>query len=202
MTVITPGREYPFETNAHDSGVAGDLTFRIENVDDVIVIPETGDGIIEFAEGEYRKLQTVPLVEGFYSAIFKRVSSGQEAVEQFEVAGAAAAANAKTRLARMVAATEDPVLDDDTLEDLLVGAQIADAQGRLPNEAGYDPTYDLNFAAAAGWDAKAGKASSRFGFSEDNQTFNRQHVFDHCERMARRYRSGAQLVPTHPLALR
>lgn len=109
---------------------------------------------------------------------------------------------AKAKLSRMVAATEDPILDDDALEELLTGALITDPQGRLPNETGYIETWDLNFAAASGWDEKAGKASGRFGFSEDSQTFNRQQVFDHCERMARRYRSGAQLVPTHPLALR
>lgn len=50
------------------------------------------------------------------------------------------------------------------------------------------PTWDLEAAAAKGWELKAGKAAEDFPFTTDAQTFERHKVMDHCERMAQNYR--------------
>lgn len=52
----------------------------------------------------------------------------------------------------------------------------------------WTPTWDLNAAAALGWQIKAGKASSRFNFASDGQNFQRAQTFDHCRQMERSFR--------------
>lgn len=52
----------------------------------------------------------------------------------------------------------------------------------------WTPTWDLNTAAAEGWELKAGKAAARFDFGTDGQTFQRSQVIAHCHRMAATYR--------------
>jgi len=54
--------------------------------------------------------------------------------------------------------------------------------------AEWKPTWDLNAAAAKGWELKAGKAAGRFDFGTDGQTFQRSQVVAHCNRMAGIYR--------------
>lgn len=50
------------------------------------------------------------------------------------------------------------------------------------------PTWDLDAAAARGWETKAGLAAEDFEFTTDAQTFRRQQVIDHCERKAAQHR--------------
>lgn len=64
------------------------------------------------------------------------------------------------------------------------------ADGVTYEEAGaalWTPTWDLNRAAAAGWEWKAGKATPDFDFSDDAGTYSRQQVFEMCKRQARDY---------------
>lgn len=81
---LTPGQGFPFELEA-PAGIAADLTFRIEDDDDVVVLASSGVGIVEFAAGNYRRTATAPEEAGFYTAVWTRVSTGLEAAEQFEV---------------------------------------------------------------------------------------------------------------------
>lgn len=61
------------------------------------------------------------------------------------------------------------------------------------------PTYDLNAAAAEGWRWKAAKASGRFGFQTDGQSFERQQVAARCLEMAATYeRRAPGSSPTPP----
>jgi hypothetical protein len=54
--------------------------------------------------------------------------------------------------------------------------------------AEWKPTWDLNAAAARGWELKAGKAAGRFDFGTDGQTFQRSQIIAQCNRMAGIYR--------------
>lgn len=113
------------------------------------------------------------------------------------VSGAVAFDNAATpvgvreRIGRMVNADSYPELDDSDLDELLRLAQRPDTDGVIPSDSTWVPTYNLNAAAATGWEWKAAKASGDFRFSEDGQSFSREQVFEHCMRMARLYSSGA-----------
>ncbi len=50
------------------------------------------------------------------------------------------------------------------------------------------PTWDLNAAAAAGWEQKAALVSGRFNFAADQQRFDRSQVHAMCLEQADRYR--------------
>ncbi len=106
------------------------------------------------------------------------------------------AEEAQARLERMVAASEDPALSDDEVTDLLAMCKLVDADGLAPDDEDWTPTYDLSRGAAEGWRWKAAKAASRFGFSTDNQRFDRDQVARACLEMARSYaRKIACTVP-------
>lgn len=94
---------------------------------------------------------------------------------------------AAERLAVMVAATTAPTLDDDIVLGLLATAAREDARGNGPTVVGWEPTYDLNWAAAEGWRLKAGLAAAQYSVTADGATFQRNQVFEHCERMAAHY---------------
>lgn len=59
----------------------------------------------------------------------------------------------------------------------------------------WNPTYDLERAAAEGWRWKAGKAASRYNFASDNAQFDRGQVYTHCEAMANIYAKKAGSKP-------
>ena len=53
----------------------------------------------------------------------------------------------------------------------------------------WQPTYDFNAMAAAGWEVKAALIANRFTFAADGQTFNRSQQHAMCLTMADRYRN-------------
>ena len=94
---------------------------------------------------------------------------------------------AAERLARMTAASTAPELTDDDLAALLADAAREDARGNGPTVDGWEPTYDFNWAAAEGWRMKAGAAAALYAVTADGAGFQRNQVFEHCERMAAHY---------------
>lgn len=68
--------------------------------------------------------------------------------------------NARTRLAGMVSASTLPVLDNTALDTALDAAKIVDPAGRAPIDDGYVETFDLNYAAAEAFEAKAIRAAA------------------------------------------
>ena len=63
-------------------------------------------------------------------------------------------------LTETVAATTPPVLTDQQLEAFLDAARIVDSDGRAPVDDGYVETFDLNYAAAEAFEAKAVQAAA------------------------------------------
>lgn len=92
----------------------------------------------------------------------------------------------------MVAATEFPELTVADQEDLIALAKRADVEDRPPSDANWEPTWDLDAAAAEGWRRKAGKVASRFSVNIDGDALQRAQVFSHCLAMADRY--GRKMV--------
>lgn len=52
----------------------------------------------------------------------------------------------------------------------------------------WGPTWDLNAAAAKGWEWKAAKAAALFSFGTDGQQFSRGQIHAHCVEMAGMFR--------------
>ncbi|HLR97099.1 MAG TPA: hypothetical protein VK053_21440, partial [Jiangellaceae bacterium] len=82
-------------------------------------------------------------------------------------------------LAETVAATTPPVLTDQQLEAFLDAARIVDPDGRAPIDDGYVETFDLNYAAAEAFEAKAvaalaGDTGGLESFTSEGSAFKRR----------------------------
>lgn len=98
------------------------------------------------------------------------------------------AEEAKAELALRVASDAPPALDDTHLDALLRRNRRRDPDGRPPSDEEWQPTYDLNSAAADGWEAKAGLAAGRFDIQIDSQTLTRSQIRKHCLDQAETWR--------------
>lgn len=94
---------------------------------------------------------------------------------------------AAEKLALLVLAEEEPILDADQLADCLTYARRPDAENYVYSDDEWTPTWDLDAAAAEGWRRKAGIAAARFNFAEDGQRFDRAQVYAHCLQQAEQY---------------
>lgn len=94
---------------------------------------------------------------------------------------------ARLRLERMVAADVEPTLSNTDIDDLLDVARRADSEGRAPSDEDWEPTFDLDAAAAEGWRTKAGRVAPRFGVTLDGGTLHRQQIYVHCMSQATLY---------------
>ena len=95
----------------------------------------------------------------------------------------------KNRLKRMTAWDKEPALSSADLDDLLSMYARADANGVAPEVKGWQPTYDLNGAAAEGWRWKSAKASELVSVDLDGERMSSNQLFAHCNQMARMYAS-------------
>ena len=102
---------------------------------------------------------------------------------------------ALARLSNMVAAENDPKLDEGTVTDLLEWCRVVDSKGRTLTDPDYVPTFSLNWGASEGWRMKAGIAAERYKFQADGATFVRDQVFTHCLKMADVYDKRANSEP-------
>lgn len=96
-------------------------------------------------------------------------------------------ADALVRLKQMLQSDAEPSLMIDEVNDLLEFAKRADPDGLAPSDEGWDPSWDLNAAAAEGWRRKAGQVAGRFNVSLDGESLSRAQAFAHCLQMAERY---------------
>lgn len=66
---------------------------------------------------------------------------------------------------------------------------IAEGDQLVWEDAGatWNPSYDIHAAAAELWRWKAAKASSKFSFSTDGQSFQRREIIANCLEMAAQY---------------
>lgn len=93
---------------------------------------------------------------------------------------------AKDRLKKMTAWSTVPELTDGEIDELLEQRSIADAEGNSPESEEWEPTYDLDAAAAAGWLIKAGRSVSSTETEPDSVNVS-SRVFENCMRMSREF---------------
>ena len=92
----------------------------------------------------------------------------------------------KEKLKKLTAWDVAPELTDVEIDELLLQGAVADKEGTGPASEEWDPTYDLNSAAAAGWLIKAGRAASTTETEPDSVSVT-SRVFANCLRMSRIY---------------
>lgn len=179
-------------------GLVGTLTAELRQLPDgTVLVPATVDGITEFPQedGEtsnYAAAIAVPVdaPNGPAEVQWGGAPLSIEPDTDWTIVGQPAPIDVRARLERMLRPDLDPTLTDAEVDDLLAGAKRTDADGLAPSDPAWTPTYDLDQAAADGWEAKAGKAATGFDFGEDGQRFNRSQLFDQCMKMAALYRRG------------
>lgn len=97
---------------------------------------------------------------------------------------------AEQQLRAMVSASEEPTLSDDEVTTLLALTAVMDSAGLAPTHDDWTATYDLNRAAAMGWEWKAGKVANQFNFSsEERSKYERSQVYNQCMASARAFKA-------------
>ncbi len=100
-----------------------------------------------------------------------------------------ATANQITDVRRMTNERTTANYSDDAIQALIERYPLVDADGYSPEQDNWTATYDLNAAAAAIWEEKAGARADKFDFSADGGTYHRSQSYDACMKQARYYRS-------------
>lgn len=134
------------------------------------------------------------LIDGWYIIRWVDAATStfdSDPVRYLTSTGSSAETAAREKIARMVEATSEPALTEDDLDDLVDAAARADADGRYRDNPAWEPTWDLNAAAAEGWARKASKAANSFNFAEDGQRFDRSQIYAHCAAQQKVYADKA-----------
>ncbi len=101
------------------------------------------------------------------------------------------------KLKKMTAWDTEPSLTETEVSELLGSASVADASGASPLNDDWEPSYDLNAAAANGWLIKAGRSASTTETDPDSLNVASK-IFDNCLEMAKIYsnkRKAAVRIP-------
>ena len=104
------------------------------------------------------------------------------------------------QLRRMIAESGSTTYSDAELEAVIEKYPLIDANGFFPDNDDdlddWDPTYDLNAAAAQIWAEKAAAVAANFDFSADGATFHRSQEFEMATRMAAFYKARRSMRST------
>lgn len=90
------------------------------------------------------------------------------------------------KLKRMTAWDAEPALTETEIGELLAAAQVADESGASPQNDDWEPTYDLNSAAANGWLIKAARAVNTTETEPESLNVSSK-IFGNCLKMAQVY---------------
>lgn len=105
------------------------------------------------------------------------------------------------RLKIYVAWDKEPSLSQAEITELLALFLVTDASGVAPGGTGYVPTRNLRAAAREGWRWKLAKAAELQSTDLDGDRMSANQIFEHCERMVRRYSNTASpSVASPPVA--
>lgn len=95
----------------------------------------------------------------------------------------------------MVAASAEPQLSNDDLDEILTLHRATDKNGNPPTADEWAATFRMNKAASEGWRWKAAKASELISVDLDGERMSSNQIFDHCEKMVQIYsRKGAGTI--------
>jgi hypothetical protein len=105
------------------------------------------------------------------------------------------------RFRRMTGEPTTTTYSDETLEDIIGLYPLEDARGESPwiesettpgtleENPDWNPTYDLNAAAADIWAEKAAVMAGDFDFSADGGNYSRSQAYEQAMKQSRYYRS-------------
>lgn len=96
-------------------------------------------------------------------------------------------ADARALLERKVAHDQVPLLDEQDIDSLIALAKRPDSAGRLPSDAQWVPTWDLDAAAYEGWMWKAGRSAPDYSFTIEDETSHQNQVHQACLAKVREY---------------
>lgn len=99
--------------------------------------------------------------------------------------------DAAAYLERMTAAHSEPELSSAEVDDILAEFAKADAAGALPGDPAWVPTYNMRAAIRQGWKLKMAKAAELQSTDLDGDRMSANQIFEHCERMVRKWGSTA-----------
>lgn len=88
----------------------------------------------------------------------------------------------------------EPTLSQDEITEILAMHQTADENGVSPGDPDYIPTWNLRAATREGWTWKMGKAAELQSTDLDGDRMSANQIFEHCERMVRRWSGTASPV--------
>ena len=93
----------------------------------------------------------------------------------------------------MTAWESEPTMTEDELNATLAAFARVDPGGLAPVNTDWEPTYDLNAAAAQAWLIKAARASTLTEIAPAGSGIVTSKIFDNCRTMARLYGAKRQL---------
>jgi hypothetical protein len=93
---------------------------------------------------------------------------------------------AKARLRLRLQASQEPVLTDQELQDLLTIHALEDVNGVIPNGDGWVGTWDFAGALREGWLVKAAKVVPDITYMVDGAQYTMSDMHKHCLEMADR----------------
>ncbi len=84
-----------------------------------------------------------------------------------------------SRLRRMIAEpSSSTVYTDPVLTTYIEEFPVIDSSGVLPSDDAWDPTYDLNAAAANIWEEKAAAVQTYYNFSADGGRYDQDKLYE------------------------
>jgi hypothetical protein len=118
----------------------------------------------------------------------------------------AASAAQIAQVRRMVVEPTAVTYTDELIQGFIEAYPLLDVLGTDPfridytttpptqiEQTGWIPTYDLNAAAAAIWEEKAGVFSQDFDFQADGASYSRSQAYEQAMKQARYYRARRAL---------
>jgi hypothetical protein len=104
---------------------------------------------------------------------------------------------ATAELQRKAATEVDPALTPDEVASILSQAKRADIYGRWPSDASWVPSWEMDWACAEVWDAKAAKVASRNQSISDARGTANSFLWLNCTRSADKHRE--RIVSSAPV---
>lgn len=108
--------------------------------------------------------------------------------------------DALSLLSRKVAADSEPALSPEDLNDVLSQAKRADVYGRPPTDENWSPSWEIDWAAAEGWEMKAALAASKNQTITDGRGTASSYLYLNCVRMAEKFRE--RILSSAPITKR
>lgn len=97
---------------------------------------------------------------------------------------------ARQQIERLTSASAVPELSTAEIDRLVESAKRSDADGHLPSDPAWAPTWDLDPAIAHGWRIKAAAAAALHDVNLEGLSFSQSQLYKQCVAQAETYEQG------------